>query len=168
MNIFFRISVLCIVLMISACGGPSRFVTEYIPMDSSNTENTAYLSDNGEKPRLIISNFFDDDLKIFTDQNYVVVGKSEFSGPLENMNDAVAKGVELQVTHVLLEQKYAYSGSKKAYKYASTYNYTPAYKTINNYTYVRYERMPDLISIPYSKEVAVFKQRAVYLAKLKQ
>ena len=167
MNIFFRLSVLCTALLISACSGSSRFISEYIPTVNSNNGNASYLSDKSEKPRLIVSNYFDDDLKIFTDQNFVVVGKSEFSGPLENMNEAVAQGSALQVTHVLIEQKYAYSGSKKAYKYASTYNYRREYQTINNYTFVRYDRMPDTISIPYSKEVAVFKQRAAYLVKLK-
>ena len=83
------------------------------------------------------------------------------------MNDAVEQGSTLKVTHVLVEQKYAYSGSKKAYKYLNTYNYRREYRTVNNYIYVHYDRMPDIISIPYKKEVAVFKQRAVYLAKLK-
>ncbi|MDG1859248.1 MAG: hypothetical protein P8I94_09095 [Emcibacteraceae bacterium] len=167
MNIFFRISVLCILLMVTACSGASRFNSEYVADEGYNQNSAENLTNNGAKPRLIVSNHFDDDLKIFTDQNYAVVGKSEFTGPIVNMNDAVAKGSALQVTHVLLEQKYAYSGSKKAYKYASTYKYTREYHTMNNYTYVRYDRMPDTISIPYSKEVAVFKQRAAYLVKLK-
>jgi hypothetical protein len=52
-----------------------------------------------------------------TDNNFAVVGKSIFSGPPEDFNEAIKIGKDLKVTHVLLSSNYVYSVTKKTWKY---------------------------------------------------
>ncbi|MCC3859882.1 hypothetical protein [Pseudemcibacter aquimaris] len=157
-------------ITLSACASkPDRFMGFYQSVDGTLPDSQAYLLERGVKPRLITTEYFDDDLKIFTDQNFAVVGKSEFAAPLQEYDDAIKLGQDLKVTHILLEQKYAYSGTKKAYKFKSFYRYYPSGYGVNYYGIptMTYDRMPDVMSIPYNKEIPIFKQRAVYLVKRK-
>lgn len=156
------------ILFLSSCGGDSRYLAAYEPVAPILGPDEAYLLENVMKPRVIISEHIEDDLKIFTDQNYIVLGKSFFSGPIEDIDDAIDLGKDLKVTHVLLSSEYSYSGSKKAHKFISGHHYSLiGFENFRGYRRPLYDRMPDVASIPYKKEVPIFKQQAFYLVKLK-
>ena len=125
------------------------------------------MSDHEGDPRVLFTKSFDDDLKILTDDNFAVVGKSNFSGPPEDFYEAIKIGKDLKVTHVLLSSNYIYSGTKKARKYVQTRALYPVYNVFNGIPVVGFESMPDLVPIVYNKEVPIFKQQAAYLVKLK-
>lgn len=72
------------------------------------------MSDHEGDPRVLFIKSFDVDLKILTDNNFAVVGKSIFSGPPEDFNEAIKIGKDLKVTHVLLLSNYVYSSTKKS------------------------------------------------------
>ncbi len=155
-------------MMLSACGGQSWYETSYRSVvDHSVNSQCAYMLAPDAKPQLFLTNAFQEDLKIFTDQKYIVVGESFFTGPLEKTKNAVAVGEEIGVTHVLLEADYLYMGSKKAYKFYKNYDYLPVPMQRNGVYYYGYEAVPNPISVPYQKEIPIYKQRAVYLVKLK-
>lgn len=168
MSFFKLISMGIFTLLITGCASDSRYLTAYQPIGANVGPSDAYLLDAGVSPRLVFTENFEDDLKIFTDQDYGVVGQSYFTGPLEGIDDAAQLGTDLKVTHVLLSAEFAYSGSKKAYKFKSGHYYMPSGVNYDyGYRRTTYDRMPDIQSIPYRKEVQIYKQQAVYLVKLK-
>lgn len=164
--------ILCsfLLVVVAGCGGPGRYDAFYTPVMKAPISNAnAYLLDAGAAPRMIYTESFEDDLKTFTDQNFIIVGESVFSAPMEDTGDALELGKEMGITHVLLSVDFAYSGSKKAHKYYSDYDYArkPMPTYVNGYAQYGYERIPTHRSIPYRKKVDIFKQRATFLVKLK-
>lgn len=155
-------------LSIAACAGENRYAKSYRASYGKVSDDNAFMIDHDGDPRLIFTRDFEDDLKIFTDQNFAVVGKSIFAGPPEDIDHAVSLGKELKVTHVLLSADYVYSGSKKAYKFAETRQIYPVFRIINGVPIRGYESMPDHVAIPYRKEVPIFKQQAAFLVKMKE
>lgn len=153
------------ILLIAACAGENRYAefcrSSYDKVDNEN----AFMIDHSGDPRVMFTRQFDDDLKLLTDENFVVVGKSIFSSPPEDFENAIKLGKELKVTHVLLSSNYVYSGSKKAYKYAERRQIYPVYQVINGVPIRGFESMPDHVAIPYRKEVPIFKQQAAFLVK---
>lgn len=155
------------ILLIAGCGDGGRYMSSYRPSYGTYNDNNAFMIDHSGDPRVVFSKNFEDDLKMFADQDFVVVGKSIFSGPPEDIDDAIRMGKELKVTHVLMSTDYVYSGTKKAYKFAETRVFYPVYTSINGIPLVTYESMPNAVAIPYRKEVPIFKQQAAFLVKLK-
>ena len=157
-------------VVIAGCGSSGRYDAYYTPvLKTPITNANAYLLDEGAAPRMIYTKAYEDDLKVFTDQNYTVVGESVFSAPMEDADEAIELGKEMGVTHILMSVDYSYSGSKKAHKYYSAYDYArnPMPTYVNGYAQFGYERIPTHRAIPYRKQVDIFKQRATYLVKLK-
>lgn len=159
---------LIFMLSIAACAGENRYATSYRASYDKISDENAFMIDHDGDPRLIFTRQFEDDLKIFTDQNFAVVGKSVFAAPPEDIDHAIKLGKELKVTHVLLSTDYVYSGSKKAYKFAETRQVYPVFQVINGIPIRSFESMPDHVAIPYRKEVPIFKQQAAFLVKKRQ
>jgi len=151
--------------LIAGCADKNRYVEFYrASYDKVNDEN-AFMIDHSGEPRVIYTRQFEYDLKLFTDDDFVVVGKSIFASPPEDIEKAVKLGKELKITHVLLSTDYVYSGSKKAYKFAETRQIYPVYQVVNGIPIRGFESMPDHVAIPYRKEVPIFKQQAAFLGK---
>ena len=106
-------------------------------------------------------------------QNYVIVGESKFNGPEGGVDDAIGLAKKLGVTHILLNAKYAYDASKKAYKYVENFDYIPLESgylagTGQVYSQIFYEKIPNPIYVPYRKNVSVYHHRAIFLVKMKK
>jgi hypothetical protein len=99
------------------CGSNDLYKSSYRTSYGTYDDGNAYMSDHEGDPRVLFIKSFDVDLKILTDNNFAVVGKSIFSGPPEDFNEAIKIGKDLKVTHVLLSSNYVYSVTKKAWKY---------------------------------------------------
>lgn len=145
----------------------------YVPSMPMPLENNAYLLEDGARPMVIMTPELEKDLETFTNQNYTIVGESRFNGPEGGVDDAISLAKKLGVTHVLLNAKYAYDASKKAYKFIENFDYIPyesGYLVGNSgiYRQVFYERIANPISVPYSKNVSVYNHRAIFLVKMKQ
>ena len=156
-----------IILFIAGCSGADRYITSYRPSYGTFNDDNAYMIDHSGDPMVIFTKEFEDDLKILTDDNFAIVGKSIFSAPPADIDEAIKLGKDLKVTHVLLSTDYIYSSSKKAFKFAQSRTYYRSYDVVNGTPLVRFESMPDSIAIPYRKEVPIFKQQAAFLVKLK-
>lgn len=157
---------LFIIILLSNCG-PGRYDSAYRPSMSSVDNEKAYMLDAGARPRLIFTDNFDRDLKIFTEQNFTVVGESRFMGLEEDPEGAVKVGEELGVTHILLLSEFAYNATKKAYRYKENYDLIREVQYYNGEPYLSYVSVANPISVPYQKNVTILRQRAAYLVKLK-
>ena len=158
-----------IILTLTACTGGGRYERYYKPNSNAVPIDQAYLLKSGDKARMVFSENFQDDLKIFTDQNYAIIGESSFSGPVENLGKVQKFGKELGATHILLSANFAYSTSKPAYKFVRNDSVVVVPRTTRDHLgrYYEYETVYDNDAIPYRKEVPVFKQRAAFLIQLK-
>ena len=96
------------------CGSNDLYKSSYRTSYGTYDDGNAYMSDHEGDPRVLFIKSFDVDLKILTDNNFAVVGKSIFSGPPEDFNEAIKIGKDLKVTHVLLSSNYVYSSTKKS------------------------------------------------------
>ncbi len=167
MSLFSKIFIAICVVFIAGCAGSGNYTKTYRQVAEPVGENDAFMLDKGARPRLIVSENFEDDLKTFTDQNFIVLGKSDFKGPPEKFDDAIDIGEKLGVTHVLVTIEYLYEAQKKAYKVYENYDYVREVRVINGHYYPVYQAIPDPISVPYYKKFAIYSHKAVYLVKLK-
>ena len=158
-----------LLLLLSSCaGGPEWYGASYKARPDQPTLINAYLLNERASPKLIFTDDIEGDLESFINQNYVVVGESIFNGPEKKANGAFKVAKNLKVTHVLIQRKYLYVGSKKAYKFYGNVDYIPVGVAYNGY-YRRtvYDRVPNPIAVPYAKEFSIYNHRAIYLVKLK-
>jgi hypothetical protein len=167
MNITLKILFAVFVSLLAGCAGSGNYSKTYRQLVEPVGEVDAFMLDKGARPRLIISENFDDDLKTFTDQNYIVLGESDFNAPPEKFDDAVNIGEKLGVTHILVKIEYLYDAQKKAYKFYENYDYVREVQLINGRYYPVYQAIPDPVAVPYYKKFAIYRHKAVYLVKLK-
>lgn len=167
MNYALQIFLVVCAALLDGCAGTGNYTKTYRQVAQPVGESDAFMLVKGARPRLIVSENFDDDLKTFTDQNFIVLGNSDFNGPPEKFDDAVDIGEKLGVTHVLVTVQYLYEAQKKAYKVHENYDYVREVQVINGRYYPVYQAVPNPISVPYTKKFGVYKHKAVYLVKLK-
>lgn len=160
------ISILLILFTLTACGR-DRYELSYQPVNISLNPQNAYFLGEGELPRLIKTVNYDDDLKIFTDQNFAIVGEGFFTGPLKESKNLLKQGKSLGVTHILMTTKLAYSVSKRAYKFIENVEYVPVRTYREGTPVIEYDWAPNPISVPYEKEILIYTQHAAYLVKRK-
>lgn len=168
MSTFYKFFGVICLTVVMGCAGPGNFSKTYRQKAEPVSEEDVFMLDKGARPRLIVSQNFDNDLKTFTEQNYIVLGESKFNGPPEKLDDAVNVGEGLGVTHVLVGLVYLYDGEKKAYKFYENYDYVREVQVRNGVYYPVYQSIPDPISVPYLKRFGVYEHKAVYLVKLKE
>ncbi len=167
MGKFQTLLMVILLLALTACARPGSFTKSYRQMAEPVGPEDVFMLDPGAKPRLIVSENFDQDFETFIAQDFLVLGESHFAGPEEKYEDALRQGAELGVTHILLHKRYLHQGSKKAYKTVKRYDYVRAVKYRYGTYYMGYEPVLNPISIPYTKQVPIYDQRAVFLVKLK-
>lgn len=172
MKTLFKVSLMVLLFLLCGCGGPGQYDAAYVPSIVMPLENQAHLLKNNDRPMVIMTPDLEKDLETLIHQNYVIVGESKFNGPEEGIGDAISVAKKHKVTHVLLNAKYAYDASKKAYKFIENFDYIPyesGYVIANNRSYrqIYYERIPNPIAVPYKKNLSIYHHRAVFLVKLK-
>jgi hypothetical protein len=156
-----------------SCSGVDMYNTSYTPSMLMPLETRAFLLEEGTRPTLIMTPDIEKDLEVLINQNYVIVGESKFNGPEGGVDDAIGLAKKLGVTHILLNAKYAYDASKKAYKYVENFDYIPLESgylagTGQVYSQIFYEKIPNPIYVPYRKNVSVYHHRAIFLVKMKK
>lgn len=165
----FLIAVLVIVALSVSCTSFSGFVRFYKPYFDAHTVSDVILLAEKEEPKIYTSNNLNNDLIDVLSNRYLLVGVSNFNGPIESFNGIKAVCSENGATLVLVSSKYAYSqniqgtmalpnmststtsGSVSSGGYYGTYQGTT---TSSGTTY-----------IPYSYDVARFDQTALYFVK---
>lgn len=167
MKIMHKLFLGVLLCALTGCMGTGNYTKTYRQLAEPVGDEDAFMLDKGARPRLIVSKNFDEDLQIFTDQNFIVLGQSHFNGPPEKIDDAVNMGKELGVTHVLVSLEYLYDAQKKAWRTYENYDYVRSTYVRNGVHIPTYEAIPDPISVPYYKQFGVYQHKAVYLVKLK-
>jgi len=173
MTYFKNLILFAVFFILTSCNGRDMYDTSYTSSMAVPMEKDAFLLEEGARPTLIMTPEIERDLEVLINQNYVIVGESKFNGPEGGAGDAIKLAKKLGVTHILLNAKYAYDASKKAYKYVENYDYIPVESgylagTGQMYSQIFYERIPNPIYVPYRKSISVYHHQAIFLVKMKK
>jgi len=162
-----KIAFCFLLVLIGGCAAPGFYEASYRPSANVIDDDQAHMLAKGVKPRLIEVEDFDMVLQELGEQNYIIVGRSEFSAQIEKYNKALEVAKGLRATHVLVSTKYLYNGTKRASKFHEFYDVsTEMVPTAYGYR-VNYVRMPNMVAIPYLKTVPIYHHRAAYLVRRK-
>ena len=97
MTLYHKFLSVIFILFMAGCAGENRYAEFYRASYDKVDDENAFMIDHAGDPRVIFTRQFEDDLKLFTDDNFVVVGKSVFASPPEDIKKAVKLGKELKM-----------------------------------------------------------------------
>lgn len=167
MAMFGKLKFTCGVLLffLGGCGGPGFYEASYRPSVDAISNDQAYMLEKGAKPQLMETEDFEMILQELTEQNYIIVGQSEFNAQIEKYNKAIGVAKDLSATHVLVSTKYLYNGTKRSHVFEEYYDVTTEVSRDETGYRVNYVSMPNIASIPYLKSVPIYHHRAAYLVR---
>ncbi len=160
--------IISVLLMLAGCGagGYGRTYSGYI--DPRVTPDVIALGEEQE-PNLLRSNNLDNDVRLYKEHNYIVVGESAFNGVVESQNNAIKQAKEVGATHVIVSSEYTDTNSYLAYDYQDYYRtvYVNRVKSVNGkqVAYTKAVTVRDSVAVPYRRYYDNFDQWAVYMVK---